>query len=124
MGRARFISKSGDFFRKNAAFKDMVQDHMAQDIEVALKTRSGMPVRHGIMKGSTHHFRSPRGGYRVEIDIAYAAYQERGRRADGSHVVRNYTTAGTSSGFFARAIGSVMRNKMRYFDEARRALNL
>lgn len=30
-------------------------------------------------------------------DIKYAAYQERGHRYDGSHQVRNYTTAGTGA---------------------------
>lgn len=29
----------------------------------------------------------------------YASYQERGSRADGSHVVRNYTTPGTGKDF-------------------------
>lgn len=35
--------------------------------------------------------------------IAYAAYQERGMRADGSHKVRNYTTPGTGAHYLQNA---------------------
>lgn len=36
-------------------------------------------------------------------NIAYAAYQERGMRADGSHVVRQYTTPGTGAHYLRDA---------------------
>lgn len=119
-----FTSNRPAFNDKNAALKDMVTGHMAMDIEVALKTSAGMPVKTGAMKSDTRHFRSPNGGFRVEIDKAYAAFQERGRRADGSHMVKHYTTAGTGAGFFTRAIGMVLRNRATYIAEAKRALNL
>lgn len=131
---SRFISKRPQFERKNNALIDMVTGHMAMDIEMHLKTDAGMPVSNtkasgnkrggGHMKSETRHFRSPNGGFRVEIDKAYAAYQERGMRKDGSHPVRNYSTAGTSKGFFKRAIGKVVPRKLTYIAEARKALNL
>lgn len=124
MSRVIFKSKRGDFERKNEALKDMITGHMAMDIDVNLKTSAGMPVKNGVMKSATTHFRSPRGGYRVEIGKEYATYQERGMRADGSHVVRNYSTPGTSKGFFKRAINGVIKNKRSYIDEAKRALDL
>lgn len=122
--RAVFVSKRMFFEQTNASFIDMVLAHMAQDIDVALKIKAGMPVKHGVMKSATRHFKSLGGGYRVEIDVGYAAYQERGRRADGTHIVKNYTTAGTSSGFFRRAIDMVVSKRDNYIQEARRALNL
>lgn len=124
MANPRFTDKRPAFMHRNEALKDMIKGRMAADIEVALKTSAGMPVKTGAMKSSTRHFRSPKGGFRVEIDKAYASYQEAGHRADGSHRVKNYTTPGTDSGFFVRAIDSVIKNKRSYVHEAARALNL
>ena len=42
-------------------------------------------------------------------NIPYGAYQERGMRIDGSHVVRNYTTAGTGKRFLENAFDSVIK---------------
>lgn len=39
----------------------------------------------------------------------YAAYQERGMRLDGSHVVRNYTTPGTGKRYLQTAAESVLK---------------
>ena len=36
-------------------------------------------------------------------NVPYAAYQERGMRRDGSHVVRHYTTPGTGAHFLRNA---------------------
>lgn len=119
-----FKSNTPDFLRKNDAFIDMVQGHMAMDIEVALKNSAGMPVKTGAMKSETRHFRSASGGFRVEIGKAYASFQEAGVRQDGSHVVKKYTTGGTGKGFFKRAINMVVKNRENYISEAKRALNL
>lgn len=110
--------------RKNDSFKDMVQGHMAGDIDMAIKTTAGTPVKTGGMKSEVRHFRSPSGGFRVEAGKGYSAYQERGARADGSHRVRKYTTSGTSSGWFRRAINGVIKNRNSYISEARKALGL
>lgn len=122
--RSVFISKRMLFMPKHEAFKDMVQGHMAQDIEIALKTSAGMPVLHGVMKGQTRSFKNQRNQWRVEVDTAYAAYQERGRRKDGTRVVRHYHTAGTSAGFFMRAINGVIKNRNQYVKEAARAVGI
>lgn len=124
MSNPTFKSNRPVFMLKSDALKDMVQGHMAMDIEVALKNNAGMPVKTGAMKSGTRHFRSPSGGFRVEIDKEYAAFQERGMRSDGSHRVKHYTTAGTGKGFFRRAIDLVVRNRDGYISEARRALDL
>lgn len=122
--KAIFLSKRMLFDDKNASLIDMVTGHMALDIEIALKTRAGMPVKTGAMKSGTRHFRSTKGGFRVEIDKEYAAYQERGMRRDGSYRVKNYSSSGSSAGFFARAIDMIVRNRVSYISEVRRALDL
>lgn len=47
--------------------------------------------------------------------VPYAAYQERGMRADGSHVVRRYTTPGTGSRYLQNAFESVLKEGIRRF---------
>lgn len=119
-----FTSNRGVFNRKNAAFIEMVQSRMAMHIEIGIKTTAGTPVRTGLMKSDVRHFKTPDGHWRVEADKAYAAFQERGARADGSHVVRHYTTGGTSAGWFMRAINNVIKSRDVYISEARQALDL
>ncbi len=41
----------------------------------------------------------------------YAQYQERGMRADGSHVVKHYTTPGTGKEFAKNAVKKVVTPK-------------
>jgi hypothetical protein len=45
---------------------------------------------------------------KIEWRKNYAQYQERGSRADGSHVVRNYTTPGTGPNFAENAVKIVV----------------
>lgn len=49
----------------------------------------------------------------------YAQYQERGRRKDGTHVVKKYTTSGTGKGFAEKSVKNVTRRASRYFRKAR-----
>lgn len=130
-----FKSNAAQFLRKNAALKDMVMGHMAMDIEIGIKTTAGTPVSNtkasgnrrgggGHMKAEARHFRNADGAFRVEVNKKYAAYQERGSRADGTRVVRNYSTPGTGKGWFKRAADNVTRQSDNYVSEAARALGL
>lgn len=127
MGK-KFTSKRAEFLRKNDAFMDMVTGHMALDVERGLKSTSGMPVKTGRMKSSARHFRNNRGKFRIEVNAEYAATQEAGIRKTGKGAptrrFQNYTTAGTGSGFFMRAVSSVLARRSSYIDEAAKALNL
>ena len=123
VNKAVFISKRGMFDRNNNALVDMITGHMAMDIEVAIKTSAGTPVKTGAMKSDVRHFKAANRTYRVEADKAYAAPQELGRRA-GAAPFKNYTTHGTSAGWFKRSINKVVDRKENYAKEARRALNL
>ena len=46
----------------------------------------------------------------IEWRVPYAAYQERGMRADGTHVVQNYTTPGTGKEYAKRSVEATMKN--------------
>lgn len=128
MGKARFTSYRPEFMRKHNAVKDMIMGHMAADIETAIKTTAGTPVKRGDLKAETRHFRSPSGGFRVESDKEYAAVQELGRRMTGpgapTRAFTHYSTGGTSAGWFRRAVDAVWRNRKGYIVEARRAVGL
>lgn len=50
--------------------------------------------------------------------VAYAQYQERGARKDGSHVVKNYSTSGTGAHFAETAVDKVVASAEQYFKEA------
>lgn len=53
----------------------------------------------------------PKGGTSIEVvwNKEYAQYQERGKRRDGSHVVRRYTTGGTGPHFAENAVKEVVK---------------
>ena len=125
---AIFTRKREAFDRNNSAFKDLVQGRMAMDIEVGIKTTAGTPVKTGGMKSEVRHFKSERGGYRVEAGKEYSAVQEAGIRLRGKGAptkrFTHYSTAGTKWGWFKRAIDAVTRNRKIYIEEARRAAGL
>lgn len=47
--------------------------------------------------------------------VPYASYQERGRRADGSHVIRKYTTPGTGKDFAKNAVKETMSHVKDFY---------
>lgn len=55
----------------------------------------------------------------IEWRKVYAQYQERGKRRDGSHVVRKYTRSGTGPHFAENAVKEVVANAEKYFKRAR-----
>lgn len=122
MGKAVFTDKSADFLRKNDSFVDMVTGHMSLDIERFIKMDAGTPVDKGIMKGKVTQYRNKRGGFRVVSPVEYSEVQELGKR-DGI-IFKNYTTAGTSAGWFKRSIDAITKNRDSYVHEAARALGL
>ncbi len=47
---------------------------------------------------------------KIEWPKVYASYQERGKRADGTRVVKKYTTAGTGPHFAENAVKKSIQN--------------
>lgn len=122
MRKAVFISKRMLFDKNNESFKDMLMGHMAMDIEIFAKDR--VPVDQGQLRASIRHFRGSKGLFRVEANKEYASYQEAGQRKDGTHIVKNYTTAGTGPHWFQDAIDKTWNNRDSYVSQVKRALKL
>jgi hypothetical protein len=123
MGRARFTSYSPQFRRKHISMVDVLLGHMAQDTEVAIKTKSGTPVKTGAMKGAVVHRRVGINKFRVESPKEYSAVQEQGARR-GARPFTKYTTPGTGKGWFRGAVDGVIRNGQQYINEAKRSVGL
>lgn len=47
--------------------------------------------------------------------INYGAYQERGERFDGTHIVRNYTTIGTNKNYLKNATEVVIKEGIKRY---------
>lgn len=47
--------------------------------------------------------------------VPYASYQERGMRADGTHVVKNYTTPGTGKDFAKNAVKETLKQVEKFY---------
>lgn len=47
--------------------------------------------------------------------VPYASYQERGSRADGTHVVKNYTTSGTGKDFAKNAVKKTLKQVEKFY---------
>jgi len=52
--------------------------------------------------------------YQIKYNKEYAAYQHRGMRRDGTHVVRNYTYPGKKSHYLSDPAETVLRNQKSY----------
>lgn len=50
----------------------------------------------------------------MKWNVPYAQYQERGMRADGTRVVRNYTTPGTHAHFVEESVNKVVKRIPNY----------
>lgn len=124
MSGATFKSNRSEFNKMNDALLDYIQQDMAMNIEVLIKTDGRTPVDKGLMKKGVRHFKSPKGGYRVESEMEYSAYQERGSEIDGSRKVVNYTTGGTGAGWFQSAIDKTIERRAYFISMGRKAFGL
>jgi hypothetical protein len=121
MDKPKLISNRAVFNSKNREFKEMATAHMAQDIEILIKT-GRTPVKTGNLKSLVKHRRMTN-GYRVESNADYSAVQELGIRR-GARAFTNYTTSGTGSGWFKNAIDKVESKKESYIREASRSAKI
>lgn len=109
-GLASFLSKSSDA-------SNMALAHMAQDVEIGVKTGGKTPFKDGPLRDQTYHEQVRDKHFQVVVPVEYAEVQEKGRRGS-SKAFRNYTTAGTGKGYFEEASDGVVKNADQYFEEA------
>lgn len=104
-------------FKKAAGDKaDLMLAKMRHDAYVLSQAK--VPKKEGDLAASGKEERRKRHSHRVSYGESlrdpYAPYQERGMRKDGSHVVRNYTTGGTSKDFLKSAAMVVLSKSSQY----------
>ena len=99
---------------------DSALSRMAKDIkQIASIT---VPFKSGELQKSIEDQKIGLLRHRVLVDKPYASYQERGMRADGSRVVKKYTTAGTGKGYLKKAGDKVCKQGINYLKQANRLL--
>lgn len=116
MNKFEIKDNTEDFLRKNEATVDNALARMARDIKQI--AQSTVPYRDGDLFNSARDEKLSTLQYQVIFDKEYAAYQERGMRKDGSHVIRKYTTPSTGAGFLDKAGTKVTRDGIEYLKQA------
>lgn len=103
------------FVRNNEKIMDTVLGRMSNDIVTIAKIT--VPFKQGDLMKSGKAERVMSMKHKVVFDTKYASYQERGRRQDGSRVVRNYSTPGTGKDFLKNAGKTVASNALNYLKQ-------
>lgn len=102
------------FIKKNDDNIDIVLNSMAIDIERLAKVV--VPFGTGQLRASIQHYRKAPKSYFIIANKEYAAYQERGKRRDGSRIVRRYSKSGTGKEYLSgpgRKIGVDFGRRMK-----------
>lgn len=100
------------FSRMNEQAMERALARMRNDIFVLSQFK--VPFKDGELKASGEQKQMGRLHHRVQYGAKgaqdYASYQHRGRRLDGSHVVKRYTTAGTQKNYLSDS-GKIISSK-------------
>ena len=119
-GGTRVDSKVPQFKRAASDAIDLMLAKMRNDAFVLSQAK--VPYKEGDLSASGKQERRKRHSHRVSYGESLpdprASFQERGRRKDGSHVVRNYTTAGTGKNFLKDAANVVLNKSSQYAKQA------
>lgn len=119
-GGSRVESKVAAFKKNTSDAVDLMLAKMRNDAFILSQAK--VPYKEGDLSASGKQERRKRHSHRVSygetLSDPRAAYQERGRRKDGSHVVRNYTTAGTGKDFLKNAANVVLSKSSQYAKQA------
>jgi hypothetical protein len=110
----------GSFSRANEKAMESALARMRNDIFVLSQFK--VPYEGGELKSSGQQLQVGRLHHRVQYGEtgaeAYAGYQHRGMRKDGSHVVRNYTTSGTQKNYLGESGAIIVTKVAGYFKRA------
>lgn len=110
--RTHVDNKMGVFTALNEKAMERALERMGNDIFVLSQFK--VPFKEGSLRASGEHIRMGRLHRRIQYGAngaeAYASYQHRGMRKDGSHVVKNYTTAGTQKNYLSDS-GKIISSK-------------
>jgi len=117
MATVRVDNKMAIFVRANEAAMERALERMGNDIFVLSQFK--VPFLNGDLKNSGEHVRMGRLHRRIRYGEkgaqGYASYQHRGMRADGSRIVRKYTTSGTNKKFLEDSGRIIAPKSGQYF---------
>lgn len=113
MADAQFDNRFPQYRKQITDMCDSAMRRMSADLVTEAKMT--VPMKDGQLISSINYKKIDVCHYEVEANAAYALYQERGMREDGSHVVRKYTTGGTRKGFMKSGAKEVVKNIKSYF---------
>lgn len=120
MAGVRVESRIPQFRMSTKQAADLMLAKMRNDAFILSKAK--VPVKEGDLSASGKQERKAplhhRVSYGETLSDPYAPYQERGSRRDGSHKVRNYTTAGTGKDFLKNAANNVISKSTQYAKQA------
>lgn len=111
--KTTFHNRFPQFQMKMDKMFDNVLRRMSADIVTEAKLN--VPLKDGRLISSINYRKASQKTYEVYSDTEYSAYQERGMRADGSHVVRRYTTPGTGKHWLRNGAKEVASQVRSYF---------
>lgn len=108
------VNKLPQFSKKVEAKMSIALREGARDILV--KSRNRAPLDKGGLRNEPNPIEmiNPL-KWRISYNKAYAAYQHRGARRDGSHRVRNYSTSGTGKLYLSKPGDEVARKMVSKF---------
>lgn len=116
MGRPKVTDRTQQFHKALQGTMQTALKRMAKDILLRAKMR--VPLAGGDLMESGHTETVGKLHERIGFDTDYAAYQERGKRRDGSHVVKNYSTPSTGKDFLKGAGEKVSQDTLKYLQQA------
>lgn len=118
----RVVDNSRRFMQVSEDVLDIALGRMAKDIKTKASIR--VPFKEGTLQqsGKTEKFGPLK--HRVSFNTEYAAYQERGQRMDGSHVVSKYSTPGTGRGYLQGAAEDITSKGVNYLKQANQLIKL
>lgn len=113
----KVVNRMGAFNNANEQAMERALKRMVQDIFVLSQFK--VPEKDGTLRrtgkqqviGRLHH----RVSYGENGAEDYAGFQHRGMRRDGTHIVRNYTKAGSQKNYLSESGGIIATKASSYF---------
>ena len=122
MGKVTVENKIYEFGERTTKVFDEALGRMAKDIVQV--TKITIPFLGGDLMKAVKKEKLGILEHRVVIDEEYASYQERGKRATGSHVVKKYTTPGTGPHFLEKAGDKITSQAIQYLKQANQLIRM
>ena len=108
----RIKDNTQKYLRNSDIGLDKALAAMASDIERMSKLQ--VPRLHGQLRASGYARRVDYLVYQVIYNKEYAAYQHEGSRADGSHIIKKHTKAGSKTHFLIDPANEILKKRDDY----------